>query len=89
MFGLPENDDVDAVFWRNGSTFMRHRRTASEGSEAVSQELFRARLDALIDLSHPLAKLARAMPWEAIGNAVSGVFPPAPVGQVVRRCRSG
>ena len=59
---------------------MRHQRTASEGSEAVSQELFRARLDALIDLSHPLAKLSRAMPWEAIENAVSGVFPPAPVG---------
>jgi hypothetical protein len=54
---------------------MRHQRTASEGSEAASQELFRARLDALIDLSHPLSRL---MPWEAIENAVSGVFPVGP-----------
>ena len=59
---------------------MRHQRTASEGSEAVSQELFRSRLDALIDLAHPLAKLSGVMPWEAIEKAVSGVFPPAPVG---------
>jgi len=59
---------------------MRHQRTASEGSEAVSQELFRSRLDALIDLAHPLAKLSGVMPWEAIEKAVSGVFPPTPVG---------
>ncbi len=59
---------------------MWHRCTASEVSEAVSQRLFRARLDALIDLSHPLAKLARLMPWDGIENAVSGVFPPAPAG---------
>jgi IS5 family transposase len=80
VLGLPEIDNIGAVFWQNRSAFMRHRRTASEGSEAVSQELFRARLDALIDLSHPLAKLARVMPWEGIENAVSGVFPPAPAG---------
>ena len=45
---------------------MRHLSTASEGADALSQELFRARLDALIDLSHPLAKLARVMPWAEI-----------------------
>jgi hypothetical protein len=42
---------------------MRDRRPASDGVEAVSQELFGARLEALIDLSHPLAKLARVMAW--------------------------
>ena len=61
MLGLPETENIHAVPWQNRSTYMRYRRTASEGSEAVSQELFRARLKALIDLSHPLAKLARAM----------------------------
>ncbi len=40
--------------------------TASEGAEALSEELFRARLDALIDLSHLLAKLTRTMPWAEI-----------------------
>jgi len=59
---------------------MRHLSTASEGAEAMSQELFRARLDALIDLSHPLAKLTRAMPWIEIEGAVSATLPPAPAG---------
>jgi IS5 family transposase len=59
---------------------MRHLSTASEGAEAMSQELFRARLDALIDLSHPLAKLARAMPWAEIDVAVSATLPPGPGG---------
>ncbi|MBM4231077.1 MAG: hypothetical protein FJ184_10065 [Gammaproteobacteria bacterium] len=46
----------------------------------MSQELFRAKLDALIDLSHPLAKLTRAMPWAEIDVAVSATLRPAPVG---------
>jgi IS5 family transposase len=57
---------------------MRHLSTASEGAEAMSQELFRARLDALIDLSHPLAKLTRSMTWAEIEGAVSTMLPPAP-----------
>jgi IS5 family transposase len=59
---------------------MRHRRAASEGSAAASQEVFRSRLDALKDLSHPLAKFSLVMPLQAMENAVSWVFPPAPVG---------
>ncbi len=59
---------------------MRHLSTASEGAQGLSQELFRARLDALIDLSHPLAKLAREMPWAEIESAVSRTLPPAPAG---------
>jgi IS5 family transposase len=80
VFELPEIDDIGAVFWQNRSTVMRHLSTASEGAEAMSQELFRARLDALINLSHPLAKLARVMPWAEIDGAVSATLPPAPVG---------
>jgi hypothetical protein len=52
---------------------MRHQRTTSERSEAVSQEFFRSRLDALIDLAPPRPRsISRMMPWEAIENAVSG-----------------
>jgi IS5 family transposase len=80
LLGLPKINHIVAVFWQNRSTFIRHRRAGSEGLEAVSQELFRARLHALIDLSHPLAKLARVMPWGGIEGAVSGAFPPAPAG---------
>lgn len=59
---------------------MRHLSTASEGEQGLSQECFRARLDARIDLSHPLAKLTRSMPWAEIGGAVSAMLPPAPAG---------
>jgi len=57
VVGLPEIDTIGVVFWQNRSTVIRHLGAASEGAEGLSQELFRARLDALIDLSHPLAKL--------------------------------
>jgi IS5 family transposase len=59
---------------------MRHLSTASGGADALSQELFRARFDALIDLSHTLAKLTRAMVWTEIEGAVSATLPPAPAG---------
>jgi len=77
VFGLPEIDNIGAVFWQNRSTVMRHLSTASEGAAAKSHELFWARLDALIDLSHPLAKLTQAMPWTEIEGAVSATLPPA------------
>jgi len=41
---------------------MRHLSTASEGAEAMSQELFPARLDALIDLPQSSAKVSGAIP---------------------------
>ena len=90
LVGLPEIDNIEAVFWQNRRTVMRYLSTASEGAEAMSQELFRARLDALIDLSHPLAKLARVMPWAEIDGAVSSTLPPAPAGAVTAvGCRQG
>ncbi len=59
---------------------MRHLSTASEGAEAMSQELFRVRLDGLIDLSHPLSKLTRAIPWAEIEALLTAMLPPAPAG---------
>jgi IS5 family transposase len=44
---------------------MRHRPTASETFAVSSEDLFRRRLDNLIDLRHPLVKLTEQMPWSA------------------------
>jgi hypothetical protein len=84
---LPEIDNIGAVVWQNRSTVMRHLSTASEGAEAMSPELFRARLDALIDLSHPLAKLTRAMPWAEIEGAISAMLQPRRRARGDPRCR--
>jgi transposase, IS5 family len=59
---------------------MRHRRSPVDSMEAVSQDLFRARLDQIIDRRHPLAVLAARMPWAAIESELSEVLPPAPTG---------
>ncbi|MFM1886607.1 MAG: hypothetical protein RL026_1764 [Pseudomonadota bacterium] len=45
---------------------MRQRQSATDGVQEVPQELYRSRLDGMFDLRHPLARLARRMPWEAI-----------------------
>jgi IS5 family transposase len=39
-----------------------------------STDFFRARLDQMIDLRHPLAVLARRMPWEQIEQQLSALF---------------
>ena len=40
----------------------------------ATDDFFRARLDQMIDLRHPLAALAQRMPWEQIEAALSPVF---------------
>ena len=40
----------------------------------ATDDFFRAWLDHMIDLRHPLAVLARKMPWEQIEQSLSGVF---------------
>ena len=37
-----------------------------------TDDFFRARLDQMVDLSHPLAVLARKLPWEQIERALAG-----------------
>ena len=37
----------------------------------VTDDFFRARLDAMIDLKHPLAVLSTRLPWAAIEVAVA------------------
>ena len=54
----------------------RERRETSE------QDLFRSRLDQIIDIKHALVKLARTIDWrfleERFGAARRGVLPPSP-----------
>ncbi len=40
----------------------------------MTADFFRARLDQMIDLKHPLAVLAKRMPWEQIEQALSPCF---------------
>lgn len=80
VFGLTEIGNVRAVTWKKRSAFMRRRRKVSEGVEAVSQDLFRARLDAFFDFSNPLATLCQAMPWAVIESSVMMRSLPAPAG---------
>ena len=40
----------------------------------ATDDFFRARLDQMIDLRHPLAVLARRMPWSQIETALSPAF---------------
>ena len=39
-----------------------------------TDDFFRARIDQMIDLSHPLAVLARRMPWESLEKALAPTF---------------
>ena len=46
-----------------------------ERQETGEQDLFRSRLDPIIDLTHALVKLSRAIDWRFFGGAVRiGLF---------------
>ena len=58
-----------------------------ERRDSGQNDLFRARLDQIVDLDHPLAKLARDDRLAVSGGAVRrGLFGQ---GRVSRRCRRG
>ena len=59
---------------------MRHSPSACDTAAERSDDLFRRRLDNLIDLRHPLVKLAGRMAWDALGEALAGTLPPEPAG---------
>jgi IS5 family transposase len=40
----------------------------------MNDDLFRTRLDQMIDLRHPLAVLARGMPWAQIEASLASAF---------------
>jgi transposase, IS5 family len=49
-----------------------------ERREAGEQDLFRARLDQIIDLNHALAKLARAIDWSFLEREFGAVYTDTP-----------
>ena len=58
-----------------------------ERRESGQNDLFRARLDQIVDLGHPLVKLAGAIDWRFLEDAGSGgLFRTEPG---IRRCRRG
>jgi transposase, IS5 family len=58
----------------------RERRETSE------QDLFRSRLDQIIDMNHALGKLARAIDWRFLEESSERS---TPTSRVNRRCRRG
>ncbi len=59
---------------------MRQRPVAADSAAASVEDLFRSRLENLIDLRHPLARLAQRMPWNALDAALAPTLPPDPAG---------
>jgi transposase, IS5 family len=52
--------------------------------ETGEQDLFRSRLDQIIDLQHALVRLARAIDWRFLEEKFGAVYTDKPV---IRRCR--
>jgi len=59
---------------------MRPRERRGSGE----QDLFRARLDQIIDMNHSVVKLARSIDWRFLEEKFGAVYTVAPAG---RRCR--
>ena len=55
-----------------------------ERQETGEQDLFRSRLDRIIDLTHALAKLSRAIDWRFLEAQFGSAIRMAPV---ARRCQ--
>ena len=49
-----------------------------ERREAGAQDLFRARLDQIIDLDHALVRLARAIDWRFLEEKLGAVYTDEP-----------
>jgi IS5 family transposase len=49
-----------------------------ERRETGQSDLFRARLDQIVDLTHPLAKLARAIDWSFLEERFGAVYSDGP-----------
>ena len=57
-----------------------------ERRESGEQDLFRSRLDQVINMDHALVKLARTIDWGFLEERFGAVYATAPGG---RRCRRG
>lgn len=54
---------------------MAHRRSPAEGTQNQERDLFRAPLDEMIDMSHPLVGVSQAMPSETLIESVGESLP--------------
>ena len=54
-----------------------------ERRETGEQDLFRSRLDQIIDLQHALVRLARSIDWRFLEEKFGAVY----TNRVIRRCR--
>jgi IS5 family transposase len=57
-----------------------------ERRETGEQELFRSRLDQIIDMNHALVELARAIDWHFLEETFGAS---TPTSRANRRCRRG
>jgi IS5 family transposase len=57
-----------------------------ERRDSGQNDLFRARLDPIVDTDHPLAKLGWAIDWRFLEERFGGSIPTRPD---TRRCRRG
>jgi transposase, IS5 family len=55
-----------------------------ERRETGEQDLFRSRLDQIIDMKHPLASLGRTVDWSFLEQEFGAVYTDGPAS---RRCR--
>ena len=62
-----------------------------ERRETGQSDLLRARLDQIIDLGHPLAKLARTIDWRFLEDrlGINSWAASTPTGPGGRRCQHG
>lgn len=58
---------------------MAYKRSPTE--QPKSDELFRARLDQMIDMRHELVKLAQIMPWDSLCHSLEHTLPVVPATQ--------
>jgi IS5 family transposase len=49
-----------------------------EYRDSGQSDLFRARLDQIVDLTHPLARLAQAIDWRFLEERCGGVYADGP-----------
>lgn len=60
---------------------MAHQRSATENDATHECDLFKARLDEMIDMTHSLVRVANAMPWDGLINEVGQLLPQVPTAQ--------
>jgi len=59
---------------------MAHRSCAADDPHHAADELFRARLENMLDMRHPLVRVSHVMPWDGLIAAIGHALPAVPEG---------